>query len=292
MAVTERAVDVGDLRLSIAEAGAGQRPLLLVHGFTGAKEDFTPWLEELAAAGWHAVAADLRGHGASSKPAAEDAYSFQLMADDMLGLADALGWERFVLLGHSMGGMIAQFMATDAPARLDGLILMDTSHRALDNLDPALVEAAVSIVRSDGMDALAAILAEQQGGPLDTPANQRALAEQPGYADFCDRKFRATSAAMYAAMAPAFVTAADRLDGLRALPGDLPVLVIVGEQDAPFRRPSEQLAACVGRASLAVIPDAGHCPQFENSALWWAAVAGFLTAMAPGTAQSPVRSAG
>src|SRR5215831_3393456 len=105
MPLTERRVNLGDLELSIAEAGTGQDPLLLVHGFTGAKEDFTPWLDRLAASGWHAVAPDLRGHGASAKPAQETAYSFEIMADDMLGLADALGWDRFVLLGHSMGGM-------------------------------------------------------------------------------------------------------------------------------------------------------------------------------------------
>jgi pimeloyl-ACP methyl ester carboxylesterase len=273
--LTERSVEVGDLRLSIAEAGAGQRPLLLVHGFTGAKEDFTPWLGMLANSGWHAVAPDLRGHGSSSKPADERAYTFELFADDMLGVADALGWDRFVLLGHSMGGMVAQFMACAAPGRLDGLILMDTSHRALDNLDPALVDAAVSIVRNDGMAALAAILAEQRG-PLDTPANQRLLAEEPGYADFCDRKFLATSPALYAAMAPAFISAADRLDSLRELPAELPVLVIVGEQDRPFRQPSAQMAKCVGHASLAVIADAGHCPQFENSPEWWQALSGFL----------------
>jgi pimeloyl-ACP methyl ester carboxylesterase len=275
MGVSERKVAVGDVRLSIAEAGAGQRRLLLVHGFTGAKEDFTPWLPMLAKSGWHAVAPDLRGHGLSSKPEAESAYTFELMTGDMIGLADALGWDRFVLLGHSMGGMVAQFMACDSPARLAGLILMDTSHRALDNLDPGLVDAAASIVRSDGMAALAAILAEQRG-PLDTAANQRLLAEEPGYAEFCDRKFLASSPAMYAAMAPAFVTVADRLDSLSELPDGLPVLVIVGEQDEPFRGPSAQMAACVGDASLAVISDAGHCPQFENSTEWWETLSGFL----------------
>ena len=280
MEMSERVVAVGNVRLSVAEAGAGQRPLLLVHGFTGAKEDFTPWLGALADAGWHAVAPDLRGHGLSSKPTAESAYTFELMAGDMLGLADALGWDRFVLLGHSMGGMVAQFMACAAPARLDGLILMDTTHRALDNLDPSLIDAAVSIVRGEGMAPLAAILAEQRG-PLDTPANQRVLAEEPGYAEFCDRKFLATSPAMYAAMAPAFVTAADRLDSLAELPAGLPVLVIVGEQDQPFRGPSAQMAARVGNASLAVISDAGHCPQFENSDGWWDALSGFLANLAP-----------
>jgi pimeloyl-ACP methyl ester carboxylesterase len=275
MQVTERHIAVDGMRLSIAEAGAGQRPLLLVHGFTGAKEDFTPWLAELADSGWHAVAPDLRGHGDSSKPAAEADYTFELMAGDMLGLAGALGWGPFVLLGHSMGGMVAQFIACSAPARLMGLILMDTTHGPLRNLDPEMVQAAVSIVRMQGMDTLADILAERRG-PLETPAHRRLITEQPGYAEFCDRKLRATAPAMYAAMAPMFSTVPDRLDRLRTLPDSLPVLVIVGEQDQPFLAPSKRMAAGVGRAKLEIIPAAGHCPQFENPQAWWHALAGFL----------------
>lgn len=280
MHMAERRVRVADVHLSIAEAGAGQRPVLLVHGFTGAKEDFTPWLEPLAEAGWHAVAPDLRGHGASAKPAAESAYSFEIMAQDMLGLADALGWHRYVLLGHSMGGMIAQFMACAVPDRLDGLILMDTAHGPLRTLDPDLVQAAVSIVRTQGMDALASIIAERQG-PLTTPAHQRLLAGQAGYAQFCDRKLRATSAALYAAMAPAFMTAADRLDDLTALPCTLPVQVLVGEEDQPFLGPSRRMAERVGQGTLEVIPDAGHSPQFENPEAWWQAVTAFLGKLPP-----------
>ena len=279
MHITERQIAVGGIRLSIAEAGAGQDPLLLVHGFTGAKEDFTPWLDRLAASGWHAVAPDLRGHGASTKPAQEAAYSFEIMADDMLGLAEALGWDRFVLLGHSMGGMVAQFVACKEPARLDGLILMDTAHGPLRNLDPELVEAAAAIVRSQGMDALASILAERPG-PLETAAHRRLINEQAGYAEFCDRKLRATSPALYAAMAPAFLSAADRLDSLRTLPDSLPVLVIVGEQDQPFLGPSSRMAVGVGQGSLQIIPDAGHCPQFENTEAWWQALSGFLATVA------------
>jgi pimeloyl-ACP methyl ester carboxylesterase len=86
MHVVERHVDLGDVHLSIAEAGAGGRPLLLVHGFTGAKEDFTPWFDRLANVGWHPVAPDLRGHGASSKPTADAAYSLEILADDVLRL--------------------------------------------------------------------------------------------------------------------------------------------------------------------------------------------------------------
>jgi pimeloyl-ACP methyl ester carboxylesterase len=275
MLLTERLVSLGNVQLSIAEAGVGQHRLLLVHGFTGAKEDFTPWLDRLAGLGWHAVAPDLRGHGASSKPAEESAYSFEVLADDVLGLADALGWDRFVLLGHSMGGMIAQFVARSAAPRLAGLILMDTTHGPLDNLDPDLIQAAVSIVRDHGIDALADIMTEQEG-PLITPAHRRLLAEQPGYAEFNDHKLRATSPGLYAAMAPLFPAAADRLDSLRQLPATLPVLVIAGDQDKPFLAPSERMAAAVGRGSLAIIPDAGHCPQFENPDAWWQALSAYL----------------
>src|SRR5262245_2353176 len=278
MLLTERQLNLGDVQLSIAEAGAGQRPLLLVHGFTGAKEDFTPWLDRLADLGWHAVAPDLRGHGASSKPAEESAYSFAVLADDVLGLADALGWDKFVLLGHSMGGMIAQFVARRAAPRLAGLILMDTTHGPLDNLDPELIQTAVSIVRDHGIDVLADIMTEQEG-PLTTPAHRRLLAEQPGYAEFNDRKLRATSPGLYTAMAPEFPAAADRLESLRDLPRTLPVLVIVGEQDKPFLQPSERMAAAVGSGSLAVIADAGHCPQFENPDAWWQALTAYLAAI-------------
>lgn len=275
MLLLERHVNVGDVQLAIAEAGVGQRPLLLVHGFTGAKEDFTPWLDQLADLGWHAVAPDLRGHGSSSKPAEEAAYSFELLADDVLRLADALGWDTFVLLGHSMGGMIAQFLALSVPARVAGLILMDTADGPLDSLDPGLIEAAVSIVRAQGIGALADLMAEQMG-PLTTPAHQRVLRDQPGYADFEDRKLRATSPDLYSAMAPLFSTTPDRLESLRQLPATLPVLVIVGEQDRPFLAASERMAATVGRGALTIIPDAGHCPQFENPAAWWKALTGFL----------------
>jgi 3-oxoadipate enol-lactonase len=273
--VRERQVDLGDVSLAIAESGAGQRPVLLVHGFSGAKEDFTEWLDPLAAAGWHAVAPDLRGHGSSSKPAAESAYSFELMADDLLRLADALGWERFVLLGHSMGGMVVQFVALAAAPRLAGLILMDTAHGPLDHLDPDLIGAAVSIVRDQGMSALAEIMAERQG-PLHTAAHQRLLDNQPGYAEFGERKLLATSPALYATMAQTFLTTPDRLDGLRQLPRSLPVLVIVGELDQPFLGPSRQMAGAIVGSTLAVIPDAGHSPQFENSDAWWRSMTGYL----------------
>ncbi|MBV8461729.1 MAG: alpha/beta hydrolase [Acidimicrobiales bacterium] len=276
--MNERTLTVGGLDCAIAESGAGRRPLLLVHGFTGAKEDFTPWLDRLAAAGWHAVAPDLRGHGRSAKPDDELAYSFDIFADDVLGIADALGWDRFVLLGHSMGGMVAQLVAVRAHARLDGLVLMDTGHGPVDGIEPALVQMAVDIVRSGGMDALADALADRTS-PLETPSYRRLVETQPGYAEFCDQKLRTSSPAMYASMAPSFAIVSDRLDDLAMLPAALPSLVIVGDEDQPFLEPSRRMAGALAGGSLAVVPDAGHSPQFEHPDAWWTALTGFLESL-------------
>jgi pimeloyl-ACP methyl ester carboxylesterase len=274
LAVTglDRSVD-----LCVAEAGVGGRPLLLVHGFTGAKEDFTDWLEPLAEAGWHAVAPDQRGHGASAQPDAEDAYSFDHYAADLLGLLDALGWGSAAVLGHSMGGMVVQTAALRAPERFEALVLMDTSHRAL-RADPALVELGVAIARAEGM---AAVMAAQdamgEGDGLGTAAHQRLRATRPGYAEFGARKMLASSPAMYCAMLSAITDATSGLDRLPDLAGiTAPTLVIVGDEDGPFLKPSRRMAAAIPGAELAVIPDAGHSPQFENPDEWWQALSAFL----------------
>lgn len=231
--MTERVIQLDGIALCVAEAGVGGHPLLLLHGFTGAKEDFTLWLDRLARAGWHTVVPDLRGHGGSDKPPSEDAYCFDAFVDDTLDLADALGWEHFVLLGHSMGGMVAQIVATRVPARLRGLVLMSTGHGPVEGLDPAMVEAARHLVRAKGMDVLADALADR-ASPLNTPSHERLLATLPGYKEFGDGKLRATSPAMYAAMASSLLSTADRINDLRGLPPSLPVLVMVGEEDRPF----------------------------------------------------------
>ncbi len=268
-----RLVSVGDVTLEIAEAGTNGAPLLLLHGFTGAKEDFADWLDPFAERGWHAVAPDHRGHGASGAPKEESAYSLASFAGDVLGLADELGWASFCLLGHSMGGMIAQTVALRAPERVDRLVLMDTTHAPVEGIERALADIAIGMARADGIDALADAMAALDS-PLSTEADARVRADRPGYIEFGERKFRASSPAMYAAMALEMLEQADRLDPLRALA--MPVLVVVGEQDAPFLAASRRMAEVIPGASLEIIPDAGHSPQFEAPEAWWKVVSDFL----------------
>ena len=268
-----RTVTASGLDFEILEAGADHDgKLLLVHGFTGAKEDFADHIDDLAQRGWHVVAPDHRGHGHSAKPAGEDSYSMSLMAGDMIGIADALGWREFVLLGHSMGGMVAQIMATQLGDRLQALVLMDTSPVCPDGLDPDAIAIGKTLVRERGMDFLLEL--QQQSGPLDTAAHQRVLATRPGYAEQGVEKMRNVSPEMWCAIVTEIVEQPDRCESLRDVTA--PALVIVGDEDRPFLDHSERMAKTLPNGRLVVIPDAGHSPQFENPDAWSATLAGFL----------------
>ena len=275
MTVRTSSIVGADIRTEYLQAGIGGRPLLLVHGFTGAKEDFTEVMDDLADRGWWAIAPDLRGHGRSDHPPHPDHYSLVDFADDLLDLLDEIGITEFTLLGHSMGGVVAQLIALAEPDRLDGLILMDTLHGPVPEVGEEAVRRTVGIVATGGIDFMIELNRGREGhGDLDTPAHRRLLADRPGYAEFCERKLRNSSAAMYTAIYPELVLGqADRLDALEDL--DVPTLVVCGEEDVLLPH-SQALAAAIPDARFAVIPDAGHSPQFENPSGWRAALFAFL----------------
>ena len=269
---------MGEVALALAEAGSGGRPVLLVHGFTGGKEDFATLLEPLAADGWHAVAPDLRGHGASDSPAGEDAYSLDAFAADTLALADALGWDRFTLVGHSMGGAVAQRLALDHPDRVEALVLMSTFHGPL-AIDPNLVALGVAIVRQGGMPALvSALAAQRQADPAATAARARMEEHRPGYGEWADAKLLACSPAMWLAMAPRFLAWPDTLAEVGRLA--VPTLVVVGDEDETMLPHCERLAAAIPGARLAVIEGTRHSPQVEAPDRVWDVLASFLDEVA------------
>ncbi|MDP9071725.1 MAG: alpha/beta hydrolase [Actinomycetota bacterium] len=268
-----RRLEAAGLGFDALEAGAGGRPLLLVHGFGGAKEDFADALDALAAEGWHVLAPDLRGHGGSDQPEGRESYSLELFTDDVLGLAAAVGWERFALLGHSMGGMVAQLVALRSPERVVGLVLMSTSHAAPEAISPGLVELGRQIVHQGGMELLVAVQ-RQMEGELGTPSHRRLLAERPGYREFNEAKTLASSSDMWLALVEEMFAQPDRLKALSGL--DVPTLILVGAEDESFLGPCQRLAEAMPGARLVVFPDAGHLPQFEAPNAWWSALSGFL----------------
>lgn len=270
-----RRVDLGDVGLEFAEAGEGGRPVLLVHGFTADKSEVAGLLAPLADRGWHAVAADLRGHGRSDQPVEPQAYSFEILADDLVALAGSLGWDRFAVVGHSMGGAVAQLVALAHPERLTGLVLASTFHGPVKGISMDLVELGRWVVREAGMAGLAdAMAARRAENPDSVAAFERLQEARPGYAEESRRRLVATSPDMWMALAPRFVDQPDRLHALAGL--DVPTAVIVGELDSTMLDDCIRLAKAIQGAELTVIPDAGHVPQLENPEGWEAAVLGFL----------------
>ncbi len=270
-----RRVDVGDVRLEVAEAGEGGRPVLLVHGFTADKGEVADVMGPLAARGWHAVAPDLRGHGRSDHPTEAGAYTFEILAADVVALADHLSWERFALVGHSMGGAVAQLVALDHPERLTGLVLASTFHGPVPGISMELVELGCWVVRTAGMAGLADALAERRAeNPASVAAFERLQEARPGYAEQSRVRLVSTSPDMWTSLSPRFVDQPDRLDRLAEV--DVPTAVIVGELDSTMFDDCVRLAEAIPGAELTMIPDAGHVPQLENPEAWEAAVVGFL----------------
>lgn len=106
-----------------ADGDPANPPLVLLHGLGEDAESWTPVRAQLTDR--HRVyALDLRGHGRSPHPGT---YSFELMRDDVLAFLDTTGIHRCVLIGHSMGAIVATLVAQAAGHRLTHLILEDAT---------------------------------------------------------------------------------------------------------------------------------------------------------------------
>jgi pimeloyl-ACP methyl ester carboxylesterase len=123
-----RRIDVGEVRLAVAEAGEGGEPVILLHGFPEMAHSWRHQLPALADAGFHAIAPDLRGYGDSDRPPAVDDYAAPKLAGDIVGLITALGHERAHLVGHDWGGSLAWALAARAPEVVRTLSALNAPH--------------------------------------------------------------------------------------------------------------------------------------------------------------------
>lgn len=266
----------GGVEIAWEERGQGARPFVLLHGFTGFRQDFASQLEALAAAG-RTLVPDLPGHGDSGRHADPGRYTLDGLADDLLAWLDAVSEAPVDLLGHSMGGMLALRMALAAPARVASLVLMDTSAEPLAHVDRGLLEQAARLGREAGMDALAAVMRARAGDDPERPEPDRGVERAWGAERFWawrSARLEATDPEAYAALGAAMLDApslAPRLPEILQ-----PALVLVGAEDAPFRAPSRALAAALPEARLVEIEGAAHQPQHESPAAWREAVLGHL----------------
>jgi pimeloyl-ACP methyl ester carboxylesterase len=109
--------------LAVDDGGRGGLPVVLVHSLAGNSTHWSAQLDHLRRSR-RTVALDLRGHGRSEPPKNGD-YTIAGIAGDVAAVVDTLGLERFVLVGHSMGGGVALEYAGLHPDRVAGLVLLD-----------------------------------------------------------------------------------------------------------------------------------------------------------------------
>lgn len=122
---THRMVSGGGTRFHVAELGSGPTVLLL-HGFPQFWYSMRHLMVALAGAGYHAVAMDLRGYGASDKP--PRGYDTYAGCRDAAAVLNALGVERAVILGQGLGGAIAWCMPTFEPDSTRAVVALSMAH--------------------------------------------------------------------------------------------------------------------------------------------------------------------
>jgi len=147
----ERAIASGDVEIAVTEfPNPGRPPVVLLHGIGSRGQTWWPVIDPLAAR-FHLYQLDLRGHGASGKPSA--GYLMEHYAADLDAALDALGLQsnETRVMGHSLGGLVALYWASEHPSRAAALVVEDPSLQ----VPPNVVEAF------DGWQQLAALTPAQ-----------------------------------------------------------------------------------------------------------------------------------
>ena len=116
------------ISMHVAEQGEGPA-VVFVHGFPELGYSWRHQLPALAAAGFRAIAPDMRGYGRTSAPPNVEDYAHRLICDDLLALLDALSLEQAVFVGHDWGGAIVWAMAVHHPERVRAVAGINTPYR-------------------------------------------------------------------------------------------------------------------------------------------------------------------
>jgi len=135
-------------QLTVDDGGSGGLPVLFVHSYAGNTAHWDAALMHLRR-NRRAVALDMRGHGTSDAPRSND-YAINGLADDVAAVADELQLDRFVLVGHSLGGMVAADYAGRHPERVAGLVLLATPGES----PPELAQKTMASLENDYDDTM------------------------------------------------------------------------------------------------------------------------------------------
>jgi pimeloyl-ACP methyl ester carboxylesterase len=143
-------VEVRGAQLFFTDEGTGDRPMLLVHGFSCDSHDWS-WQLPHFTAQRRVIALDLRGHGRSSAP--DDGYELPSLTADVAGLVDHVGCGPVVAVGHSLGGAIVASLAVERPDLVEAVVAVDPGHLLPDEFAPILAAAMAEYERDPAFTA-------------------------------------------------------------------------------------------------------------------------------------------
>jgi pimeloyl-ACP methyl ester carboxylesterase len=267
------AARINGIDIHYRDKGEGY-PVLLIHGFTGTVRNWALQVPALTR-DFHMISVDQRGHGHSEKPTRPEDYSLELMAEDAHALLRHLGIDECYVVGHSMGGMVAQHLALAHPEAVRALVLVDTAAEFPEGLRTPEGARLVEIARDQGLEA---VFEEQ----LRTNPMADQIRAQPELLETWREQFLLTSREAYLYCAQAIAGRKPLLDELGAI--EVPTLIICGENDDPFVEPSHRMHERIPDSELVIIPDAGHTPQIEKPVEFNRILTDFLSRVHQGVA--------
>jgi len=230
--------------ITISYEVAGDGPaVLLSHGYSATGRMWKPQADALKGR-YRIISWDMRGHGQTESPDDPAQYSEALTIGDMLALLNMLETGPAVIGGLSMGGFMSLAFHLAHPEMVRALVLCDTgpgyrNPEAREGWN-RMARKRADDLEAKGLSALGASTEVRATGKYHKSAQGLAHAARGMLAQVDDRVI-------------------NHLPDIR-----VPTLVIVGEQDEPFRGPSDYMAAKIPGARLEVIPNAGHAANLDN----------------------------
>lgn len=229
--------------------GSGREGVIVLHGWFGDHTTFAPTFSYLDTETFTYAFMDDRGYGASRDIGGE--HTMSEIAGDAIDLADHLGWDRFHVVGHSMGGKALQRVALDASGRVKSGVAVTPVPAAALPLD----------ADSEALFGGAADSDDNRRTILDFTTGNRLTAK---WIDLAVKHSRDTTTRdAYADYFTAFAKTGfeDEVKGL-----ELPILVLVGEHDPAFNSEAmeQTFLAWLPKARMEIVTNAGHYPMQET----------------------------
>lgn len=244
---------ISDIDIAYRLDGPAQAPVVMLsHSLATTMDMWKPQLPALAK-DYRVLSYDMRGHGETSAPGG--AYSFAMLAGDVVGLLDHLKIERAAFVGLSIGGMIGQYMAIHHADRLRCVALCSTTS-AIPEAGRVLWDQRIGAVESGGM-------APQAESTLERWFTAPYRAAHPEVMNWVGAMIRTTPAAGFIGCGRAIqeLNLTAELSKIR-----VPTLVMPGEKD-PGTPPalSEVIHKAVPGSEYSVVPDAAHLSNIEQA---------------------------